>query len=837
MGKEEPDVCPDPETGPGLLGELFTDADILAKRHEYETEQEQKHKAELAKMEKTICELEQRKKKDEVQFRMALHQAIKRSKRAEMRIVAARHQHELCLEDVKEQYAIERAGYKENLDQLQMDLDADKQTYQDKQEELKRAKMANLQTLDKRAKDQDAVKDEIENLQKKLSEMAWAHEAKKRGYSDNAEERVRAFQSDSDKLRARIDEAKAEADKKNVAFRRQEMELIRQRDEILGQQQLDREEMEIRMGGLMMEKDDYTERIAFLEKKVQQRQEVEKRRAIEVNKQFDDIMRSNENNLRREREEISRKILMKEDELRQMEGELVRVRESHDYAIKHINDEIDKFKRESQRELKVREEHYKGRIDDITDKNRHRDLEDAIHNKRCLLLNIESDQEAEELYLQARLKALADKEKFLRDSWNNREMKFSDYLISLENELGQTRIKANNEQHEYDVMKGDLDKKVAEHRFKLEDDIRELTGRLNAVNKAICDLERDMKDLEELGRERENNLEERIGDEIRRLQTVKADLEEQIPPLQERHNLIKNFIQDERDRHEDVMKALVIEHKSVGQDQEEEMNNMRKMLEERRNDFADQKAELMTRIKDCLDLVENTRMRREKELYNLHVKLVDALQGKATFDKESTKEKLKTISDLQDTYAKKSREYEDLVIHGIGETYGPDKNHEGTVRQLNVDFKWLRREYMKDGIAAPDQRLEKIKAMLETKKKQQEKSGGDDQSPIMDNVEEAKVKNSELRNQLREKKKEMKDLMDKRQKEISELTEEILKSTQGKTGKGGDDDVQSEASQSGQQPQQPLAVRCVLDAIPGAEMPPNAHGNDESSTEGSKGEA
>ncbi len=812
MNRREPEVCPNPEINPNLLAELFTEADILAKRHEFEQGQEQEQKAELAKMEKTICELEQRKKKDEVTFRMAYHQVVKRAKRAEARIVAAKVQHQQCIEDVLQQYAVEREGYALNLQNLQRELDEDKQTYQDKKEELKRAEMANMQTLEKRKKNLGAITEEIEQLQKKLHELNWAHEEKKKGYKDNSEERVRAFTSDSNKLKARIDEVRSQGEKANMQFRRQEMDLIRQRDEMLGQEQLDREEMEVRMGGLLMEKDDYTQRIAFLEKKVEQRKQVEKRKAIEVNKLFEDIMRDNTGNFKREKDDNTRRILMKEDELRQMEGELVSVREHHDSSIKDINYAIDKQKRDAQQEMKIKEDNYKERIDNITDQNRHKELEDSIHNKRCVIMNLEADQQAEETFLQTRLKFLAEKEKYLRDGLHSKEMKFSDYLISIENELSQTKTKAIQEQHAYDNMKAELDKNVAEAQRNLRDDIKEVTARLNNINKDICDVQRSIKETDEGGKEREDELERRIGEEVKRLQTMKSDLEEQIPPMQEKHNNLKQTIKEDKENHEKVFEALKEEYESVAKDHEEELENMQKLLASERASFKRQQDELLKRLKDMLDRVESIRKKHEHDLSVCHTKLLDALKGQATFDFDDAVEKVKSIRDLQDTYGKKSREYEDLIINTIVDQYGQDSKHEGAVRQLNVDLKWLAKEMIKDGIKSPEQRLTKIKALLETKQKQHEKSGGDDQSPIMDNVEEAKSKNSELKDKLRTKKKEIHDLMQKRQEEISHLTQEILKHNSSVKDSKADDDVQSQHSQ------QSFMERCVLDDVPGTKV-------------------
>ncbi len=793
MGKNKPEICPKPEVKPGLLAQLFTEADILAKRHEFEQDNEERQKQELVNLERTICELEQKKNSEEVIFRDALHKVALKVKRAESKIIAAKEQHQQCIEDVIDQYEKERAGYLDNLKILQTDLEADKQTFLDKQDELKRAEIANLETLEKRAQYQAAMRDEIQSLQKKLAQMAASHQERKRQYKKASDERIKSFKLDSDKLQSHIDQVRTDTERRNVKFRKQEMELIRARDEILGQQQLDREEMKVRMGGLLMEKEDFQQRIAFLQNKVQQRQETEKKRAIVVNKQFDEILRDNTDNFKREKDECTRRLMMKEDELHHMEADLVKIREDHDGAIKRINQEIDQKAKFAETQMKIKEENYRTQIETITDKRRHRDMEDKIHNNRCVIMSLEVEQQAEEDFLQTRLKALAEKEKYLRDALSTRQIKSSDHLIGIQNELSQAKAKANFEQHDYDTMKEDLDRKVAEAHKALETNIREATSALNALGKDICDIKRDMKEREEAAKDREDNSERRIGDEVRRLQTLKSDLEEKIRPLEEKHNELKTMIRQEIERNEETFKAMSEECNNVRSGHQKELEGLQAMLSNSRQAFNQEKDDKVLVLKQMLDQNDELRRRHENELYVLNKKLIASLRGQATFDdKDPLHEKLKSLKDLQDMHVRKTQEYEDMIVQGFKEQYAPDKNHEGAMKQMVGDFDWMRREYVKDGIRYPEERLQNIRSLLDTKKKNQGRSGGDDQSPIMDNVEEAKFRNTELKEKISSKKKDLQSLMNKRQKEISDLTKDIQKysqahATTGEPARGSED--------------------------------------------------
>lgn len=771
------DPCPPPDKGPSQLDGLFTEADILAKRHELEMSQEDQHKTEIAGLENRICQLKQRKQNEEAQYEIELHEVSEQVRQAEGRLCAAREQHEQCLQDIKDQYAEQRAGFVQQLEDLKRAVERDRQTMEAKKIEIEKMEQQALKGQDKRAMIQEGLMREIEELQDRLSNLTKEHENKKSVMKEEADERIRNFKADSERIKGQLEEVRTDAERRNREFRIQELQLRRTGEDQQLQSRLDREEMQVRFGPILMEKEDLVKRIAFLQNKISHRREDEKRKAQDIVKQFDEIYFDRESGFEREKEENERQRQDKDEELRKKEAELVKVRQEHDTRIREINERIDLRTKEMEKEILNQNERQRRQLEQITNRERHKAIEDEIHSKNIGLMNIESEQQAEEALLQSRLKSLTEKEKLLRDGLNAKHMKHSDFITCLENDLNSNQSKAANEHREFLVLKEGLDNKVSDARRALECDIRNAIDRLNEINKEICDVKRCMKEREEAAQDKGDSVERRISDETRRLGNLKGDLEEQIPPLQEKHNELKQKMKDDKQRHEAKMKSLTEEADSVGKDHQDELNRMEDMVDGTREQYKNETDNLMQTLKDLLESNDELRSRHEKEIFALNVNLVRALEGASLpgMDGIEVTGRLNKIKNLQDEYTRKSAEYDNINFEYFKEACEPNPENEKELKKLLKYRNKLAKDLKTDGIDRPEERLKILENLVERNK--HKKSDLSNKPQVMDNIDEAKMKNSELKEQLNRKKKDLQDLMQKRQKEISGLTKQVQEQT------------------------------------------------------------
>ncbi len=764
----KPNPCPPPEAS--QLDGFFTEADILAKRHELEMSQEDKHKTVIANLENKICQLRQRKLNEEAQYEVELQKTAEAVRQAEGKVTAAREQHTQCMQDIRDQYAVERAGFVQQLEDLQRALEKDRQTLFKKQAEIEHMDQQAMNANDRRAIEQNQLAEEISIMQSKLAEAAAAHEEKKRVYKEEADDKLKVFTADKNQLKAQIEEVRASNEKRNREYRIQELELQRTREDQCIQQRLDREEMEVRFGPLLMEKDDLTKRIKFLNEKATRRKEEEMRKAQDIVKYYDEVAFDREANFGREKEEYGRNLMEVEETLRKKEAELIQVRQDHDTQIRDINDRIDKRTKDMEKEILQQNEHQRKQMEQITDRGRHNEIEEEIHDKQVNLMNLEAEQQAEEALLQSKLKSLMEKERNLRDGLNARHLKHSDFITSLENEVSTEQSKASNEQRELEGLKEDLQQKTLEARNSLENGIRHAIGRLNDINKDICDVKRCMKEREESAQDRGENVEKRIGDEMRRLGNLKGDLEEQVPPLQDKHNELKQKMKEDKTRHEAKMDILISEQTGVAAEHAEELKRMKDLLNSTRNEFDEEREHMVDILKETLRSNEELRDRHEKEIFDLNVNLVRALEGESPMAQAQAK--LKTFKELQNETKRQSTEYERLTLEYCQQLGATDKEHECELEKLNQELLQLTKAYAQDGIKDPEYRLGQINKLLE-KKQQLLKACSKDRPHLLDNFDEAKLKNSELRERISQKKKDLQELMQNRQRDMSEITNQI----------------------------------------------------------------
>ena len=769
------------EENPAQLELLFTEADIVARRHELEQCKEEAHRKQIEELETRVRELEEKKRQQEIDGRESLHRLFMRKQAMEEKLKACHEQQIQCIKDVKEKHSMEMDVYKEELSTLQAALEDEKKELARKQKLIVEFDKQRVEDEQQRARDEKTLKCMIEEEQANLDRMNKQHEDKKKRYKLESDTKVQAFKEERENLTTRIDDVKKDIERRGRDFRKQETELLRRRDELQARHDREREERETKLGPLINERDGLLQRIRDVQDKIAQRKQEEEQRTAEIVRQYEDTFENNQRDFNQETEEQQKKIYDKDRQLRNKDSELIKVREQYDEKLREMENDMENRLKEMEDELRDQDEKNRKQLEKVTDRERIREVEEKIFQRACELQNLESDQHAEEAMLKVWLSAVTDKERYLRGEANRKQSRNANRITELENELNDAKLNADNEERDYESLKVDIEKKLKDKRGQFEAQAKEDASHLNELNDQVASLKRNLKDKDDAARARGEALEKRIAEEVNRLQILKGDLEEQIGPLREKHNDVKQKMAEEKEKHLSQLKTLDMEQKNQNKEQEEELAKLYFLLESVRTQFREERMLLQSTLTNILNANDQLRKKHEKEIYDLNMRLVQTLQATSgdKIDPEATKDLLNQLKDLQDQYAEKSRTYEESLMQHADEKQNLNAKSEAEIRQLKNEIKRLSQDYLKDGIQNPADRVEKLRGMLERKNKDLEKAktaaytGTVNQAQVMDDVEDAQKKNYELSDKLQRKKKELTDLMNKRQKDIEELTRQI----------------------------------------------------------------
>ncbi len=762
---------------------LFTEADIIARRHELEQAKEEAHKKQIEELKLRVQEMEEKKREQEREGRERLHGLFLEKQAKEEKLKACRLQQERCLQDVEESHEKEMGYYKQELSDLYTELEQGRNELLNKQRLVEEVEAHKKAGDAQKAKDELVLKQKIEQEQECLNRMTREFEDMKKKHKRDSDAKVQAFKEESDNLNNMIEDVKREIERRGHEFKKHETELLRRKEEVLARCEQDQVEREAKLGPLAAERENLLERIREVQDKVEAKRQEEVAKTQEIVRHYDDTFDENEREFDDERQAENDKIRELEYELKDKEAELQTLREHHDEQLRDLENQIGRRLKEMEDELRDQDEKNRKQLEQAVDKDRCRELEAEIHQRACELQNLETDQQAEEAILKVWLEAVSDKEKYLREEANAREGKSANRIAELEHAVNSAKLKAANEQRDCDALRNDLESKLDERRNQFEAQIREAAAQLKDLNNKICDLKKTLKEKEDACRDRGETIESRIADEVNRLQMLKNDLEQQIGPLRVKHNELRRAIAEEEEKHQTQLKILTMEQQNQSKEQEEELRKLYALLESLRAQFKEEREQLQKTLKEILDANDKLREKHEKEILELHMRLVETLQSTSPdkIDPNAARDLLNNLKQLQDDYARKSRQYDDAIFRHAEERQEVHRRNEGEVRQLKNEIKRLSQDYLKDGIKNPTERVKKLREMVERKHYEIEKAGGHagtaDQARIMDEFDAAKSKNEELKEQLHRKKKEMNSLMNQRQTEIEELTKQVHKQT------------------------------------------------------------
>ena len=457
------------------------------------------------------------------------------------------------------------------------------------------------------------------------------------------------------------------------------------------------------------------------------------------------------------------------------ELELEKIKAEQDQKLHETENELLKKIKDLEDEIHDQEERNKSELEQATNKDKYNDLEEAIHQKTCHLQNLEANQQAEEALLKVWLEAVTDKERHLREEAAAKQGRYAEKISQLESELMNARQKAESEQRQYDQLKEDIENKLQEKRSQFESHTREAAAHLNDLNNQIAELKRSLKTKEEAAKDRGDSVDKRIKSETTRLNILREELEKQIGPLKTKHNDLKHKLINEKEKHEQQLQILQDEQEQQSREQEEELNRLYNLQEKLRLQFKEERRQLQQSLKEILDTNDTLREKHEKEIFDLNMRLVQTLQATSSekIDAEATQELLEKVKKLQKDYAEKSREFEDLKLQHNEEFHELSERNETEIRELKQDIVRLSKDYLKDGVKDPVERVSRLKEMLEQKDQELNKvreeplKNSEETNKLLEEINDAKAKNEELSEQLKQKKKELGDLMNERQREMA----------------------------------------------------------------------
>ncbi len=767
---------------------MVTEADIIARRHELEQAREETHKKQIEELEARVREMEEKKRELERQGRDDLHKLILERRDLEEKLKACLEQQEQCIKDIKETQAKEIQGYKQELVDLQKSLAEERNELVRKQGLIAELEAKKADEEAQRTRDQETLKELIKEEEANLERLVKEHEGVKNKYKSEADARVQAFKEESDHLNSNIEDIKKEIETKTQEFKKQETELERKKDELQAQLDKERTEREKKLAPLTSEKEALTQKIQEIQNKIITTREQEEKKTEEIIKHYEETLNNNQKEFEKEKEAQTKTIFDKECQIRDKELELEKLKNDNEEKLREIESEMVQKLKDMEEELRDQDEKNRKELQQVVDKDRYKELEDQIHQKQCELQNLEANQEAEEALLRVWLETVTDKEKVLHDEASAKESRYSNKISSLENQLNSVKQKADNEQRQYDALKEEIERKLQDKREQFEAHARDATTHINDLNNQIADLKRNLKSREAAAKSRNEAIDRRIGDEVHRLGSLKKDLEEQIEPLKRRHNELKQTLAQEKENYQAQLSKMQKEQHYQTKEQEEELNKLYSLLENVRAQFKEERNQLQKALKEILDSNDKLREKHEKEIFELNMKLVQTLEtsSKGKIDPNQTKDLLNKVKDLQDEYGRKSREYEEALTRQTEEKHKLAQRNEKEIQQLKSDISKLSKEYLKDGVSNPEERVQRLKELLEKKSQQLEKAklsniskSGTSGHPsstscaLVDEVEDAKRKNIELSEKFQQKKKDLNTLMNQRQSEIEQLTRQI----------------------------------------------------------------
>ncbi len=760
----------------------FTEADIAAKRHELEQMREETHKRQIEELDAKIQEMEEKKAEVERQGRQKLHELFVQRQGLENELRQKLEEQEEDIMKFKQSQADEIAGYKEKLANLQKNLVDERNGLVHKQGLIAELVALKNDEEHQHAKDQETLKKLIEEEEASLQRMKQAHEELKEKNKMESELRMQAFNREKESLVNKIAKVKEGSENKTQDFQAKHANLLATRDQLQKDLDAEKNERDNKLKPLRKQKQDLSDKILSMQDKIRNARAKEEQKTENIINQYEERYSKTQQDFDKEREEEIKRIFEKECNLKDEELELDKLRGDNEQKLKEIEREMNQKLKDMTSEIEEQEENNRKQLQQVVDKEKFRELEEQIHHKTCELQNLEANQQAEEALLKVWLEAVTDKERYLREELAAKVARYSNKISTLDNDLSAAKQQAENEQRQHDALKDETERKLQEKRDEFESQTRDAASHLNDLNNQIAELKRSLKIREDAAKDRGETIERRIGEETRRLQKLKSDLEEQLGPLRERHNDLKQKVSEEKEKHQKNLEVLQKEQSKQNHDQEDELNRLYALLEGVRDQFKDERQQLQSALKEILDSNDRLREKHEKEIFDLNMKLVQTLQATSEqgIDATTTRDLQNKVKELEEEYDRKSKSYNATLNRMSQEKDETNQKCDDEIRKMKEELRKLSQEYMKDGTKNPSERVEKLREMLENKTRELEKAKAStfsrtvNQVHLMDEVEEAKKHQKNLIGKLQDKKKELSDLMRQRRKEIEDLSKRMM---------------------------------------------------------------